>query len=139
MSEAGALRPATVSIARVRYADTDTMGVAYYANYLIWFEVGRGDWLRSHGPSYREVERQHGIVLPVIHVRCEYRVPLTYDEEIEVRTTAELLSAVRVRFRYEIVRRADAVVAAAGETVHASTDRTGRPRRLPASVRSLFP
>jgi len=122
---------------RVRYADTDKMGVVYYANYLVWFEVGRTEWLRAHGTNYCDVEAA-GVVLPVIEAHCEYRQPVRYDEEVDIRTRACLRSPVRVEFRYAIVRRRDGAVAAEGRTVHAATDGHGRPRRLPASVRSLF-
>jgi acyl-CoA thioester hydrolase len=125
------------SQARVRYAETDQMGVVYYANYLVWFEVGRTDWLRQAGFTYRDLEAS-GIVLPVIEVRCEYRQPARYDDDLEIRTSGTLLSGVRVQFDYEIVRRATGVVAAAGRTVHASVDSAGRPARLPARVKDLF-
>ena len=125
------------SHARVRYADTDQMGVVYYANYLVWFEVGRTEWLRHMGFTYREVE-ESGIVLPVIEARCEYRQSARYDDEIEIRTRGTLLSAVRVRFDYEIVRQHTGVVAAVGCTVHASVDPSGRPTRLPERVREIF-
>ena len=122
---------------RVRYAETDRMGVVYYANYLVWFEVGRTEWLRQAGLTYREVE-ESGIILPVIEARCEYRQPARYDDEIEIRTRGVLLSGVRVQFDYEVVRRGTGAVAAVGRTVHASVDATGRPARLPARVRELF-
>jgi acyl-CoA thioester hydrolase len=122
---------------RVRYSETDQMGVVYYANYLVWFEVGRTDWLRQSGTSYREVE-EAGFVLPVIEARCEYRQAARYDDELEVRTTGTLLSGVRVQFDYEVVRCGTGTVAAVGRTVHASVDRTGRLKRLPEQVRSLF-
>ncbi len=127
----------TCSHVRVRYADTDKMGVVYYANYLVWFEVGRTEWLRQNGLSYREVE-DSGIVLPVIEAHCEYRQPARYDDEIEIRTRGTLLSPVRVRFDYEVVRRQPGVVAAVGRTVHASVDSNGRPTRLPPRVKELF-
>lgn len=123
--------------ARVRYADTDKMGVAYYANYLVWFEVGRTEWLRQSGFTYREVE-ESGIILPVIEARCEYRQPARYDDEIEIRTRGALLSAVRVQFDYEIVLQQAGTIAAVGRTVHASVDPAGRPTRLPARVKELF-
>ncbi len=122
---------------RVRYADTDKMGVVYYANYLVWFEIGRTEWLRQSGLAYREVE-DSGIVLPVIEAHCEYRQPARYDDEIEIRTRGTLLSPVRVRFDYEIVRRQPGIVAAVGRTVHASVDSNGRPTRLPERVKELF-
>lgn len=113
------------------------MGVVYYANYLVWFEVARTDLLRSLGWSYREMEGA-GISLPVIEAHCEYQRPARYDDEIEVRTEGEMLSIVRMKFRYTVTRRADAVVAAQGHTVHAAVDRAGRPCRLPLRVREVF-
>ncbi len=127
----------TSSLTRVRYADTDKMGVVYYANYLVWFEIGRTEWLRQAGATYRALE-ESGVVLPVIDVHCEYRQPARYDDEIEIRTRGSLLSGVRVRFDYEIVRRETGEVAACGHTVHAAVDPNGRPKRLPLAVRSFF-
>ena len=122
---------------RVRYAETDRMGVVYYANYLVWFEVGRTEWLRTTGWSYREMEHD-GISLPVIEVQCEYVQPARYDDEIEIRTRAAILTPVRIRFDYEVVRTTDEIVSAVGHTVHAALDPSGRPCRLPVRVRELF-
>jgi acyl-CoA thioester hydrolase len=121
----------------VRYAETDQMGVVYYANYLVWFEVGRTDLLRQYGWSYREMEVD-GYSLPVIDAQCTYRAPAKYDDEIEVRTTGGMVSAVRLKFSYEVVRPTDQEVLALGSTVHATLDRAGRPCRLPERVRALF-
>ena len=129
--------PQSVSRVRVRYADTDQMGVVYHANYFIWFEVGRTDLLRSAGWTYREMEAE-GLSLPVIEAHCDYRQPARYDDELDVRTTGELMSPVRVAFSYEVVRPADGELLATGRTVHATLDRTGRPSRLPERVRELF-
>ena len=126
-----------ISRVRVRYADTDQMGVAYYANYFIWFEVGRTDLLRSTGWSYRAMERD-GWSLPVIEARCEYRRPARYDDELEVRTRGAAVTPVRLRFDYQIVRAADSDVLASGHTVHAALTTGGRPRRLPPGVVELL-
>jgi acyl-CoA thioester hydrolase len=131
------IEPRSTSRVRVRYAETDQMGVVYYANYLVWFEVARTDLLRVEGWSYRDMERE-GFGLPVIEARCEYRQSARYDDELEIRTRGTLLSPVRVRFDYEIVRPADAALLAEGHTVHAALDREGRPRRLPERVRTIF-
>ena len=120
---------------RVRYAETDKMGVVYYANYLVWFEVGRTDLLRESGWDYREMEKD-GYALPVIEAHCNYREPAKYDDLLDVRTTGMLLSPVRVQFTYEIVRAADAAMLATGTTIHATLDRAGRPCRLPERVRT---
>jgi acyl-CoA thioester hydrolase len=122
---------------RVRYADTDRMGVAYYANYLVWFEVGRTEWLRDTGSSYRDIE-ENGVALPVIEAHCEYRHPARYDDEVEIATRATLLTPVRIRFDYEVTRTADLVLAALGYTVHAALDAAGKPRRLPPHVRQML-
>ena len=129
--------PSSVTRLRVRYAETDKMGVVYYANYFVWFEVARTDLLRALGWSYREMEHA-GVSLPVIDARCEYKRPAKYDDEIEVRTTGRMLSPIRMQFDYEVVRQADSVVAAAGYTVHAALDSTGRPCRLPKRIAEVF-
>jgi acyl-CoA thioester hydrolase len=122
---------------RVRYAETDQMGIAYYANYLVWFEVGRTTWLRDTNWSYREMEGD-GYALPVIEAHCEYRQGAKYDDELEVRTAGRLLSPIRVRFDYEVVRSGDGAAIASGYTVHATVDRQGRPVRMPERVKELF-
>ncbi|MGE0591356.1 MAG: acyl-CoA thioesterase [Vicinamibacterales bacterium] len=135
MSRAMSSRPASV---RVRYAETDQMGVAYYANYFAWFEVGRTEWLRQTGWTYREMEAD-GVFLPVIEAACTYRRPLRYDDRLSIRTTASLLSPVRIRFDYQVVvDEAAGHEAAIGYTVHAATGPAGRPVRLPGRVRALF-
>jgi acyl-CoA thioester hydrolase len=125
------------SSVRVRYAETDQMGVVYHSNYLIWFEIGRTDWLRETGMTYREMEAD-GIQLPVIVAHCEYRQGARYDDDVEITTQARKLSPVRVQFDYAAVRRADGATLAIGHTVHAAIDREGRPVRMPDRVRDLF-
>jgi acyl-CoA thioester hydrolase len=129
--------PSSVSTLRVRYAETDKMGVVYYANYLVWFEVARADLLRSLGWSYREMEGA-GVSLPVIEAHCEYHRPARYDDEIEVRTEGRMMSPVRMEFQYQVLTRRDGALAASGRTVHASLDASGRPCRLPARIREVF-
>lgn len=127
----------STAVVRVRYAETDQMGIAHHANYLAWFEVGRTEWLRDLGWTYREMEA-HGSRLPVIEAHCEYRQPVLYDDELEIRTRGEILSLVRIRFTYDVVRRADGAAVAGGNTTHAVTDTNGRPKKLPERVRGLF-
>ena len=129
--------PTSSSTVRVRYAETDKMGVVYYANYFVWFEVARADLLRTLGWSYREMEHA-GVSLPVIEAHCEYRRPARYDDELEVRTVGRVLSPVRMEFTYEVRRVEDGLVAAAGRTMHAALDARGKPCRLPARVREVF-
>ncbi len=128
----------TTTTFRVRYAETDQMGVVYYANYLVWFEIGRTDYCRQHGFAYRDMEKEDGLCIIVAEARCRYKAPARYDDEIEVRTC---LKAVRRRvlvFDYQIFRRADDELLAEGETVHVITDLNGRPRALPEKYRDLF-
>lgn len=127
----------SVSRVRVRYAETDQMGVVYHANYFVWFEVGRTDLLRSLGWSYREMEEE-GVSLPVIEAHCQYHRSAKYDDELEVRAEGRMLSPVRMEFTYQVVRREDQAVSASGRTVHAALDRTGKPCRLPERIRQVF-
>jgi len=122
---------------RVRYAETDQMGVVYYANYFVWFEIGRTDLLRESGWSYRAMEAE-GYSLPVVEAHCRYRQPARYDDDLEVRTTGALVSPVRVRFDYDLTRGDGQALLASGYTVHASLNPDGRPRRLPDRVRELL-
>lgn len=128
--------PQTIDI-RVRYAETDKMGVVYHANYFMWFEIGRCELLRGIGRSYREMEAE-GIWLPVIEAHCEYKSPARYDDALRVKTDGKLLSPARVEFAYEITRPCDATVNATGRTVHAAIDTNGRPCRLPDYIRELL-
>jgi acyl-CoA thioester hydrolase len=128
--------PQTINL-RVRYAETDKMGVVYHANYFMWFEIGRCELLRTIGKSYRDLE-ETGIGLPVIEAHCEYKSPARYDDELQVKTWGTLVSPARVEFRYEILRPADGTVNAVGRTVHAAVDATGRPCRLPGYIRELL-
>jgi acyl-CoA thioester hydrolase len=114
------------------------MGVVYYANYLVWFEIGRTDFCRQHGFVYRQMEADDGLFIVVAEARCRYKAPARYDDEIDVRTR---LCEVRKRvlvFGYEIYRHRGEELLAEGETVHVVTDRTGRPRILPEKFRELF-
>ena len=122
---------------RVRYAETDKMGVVYYANYLVWFEVGRCEWMRATGSSYQQLELD-GTILPVLAAHCEYRRPVRYDEDVEVRTRATLLSPARVRFDYDVVPAGATEPSASGYTEHCGVSPDGRPRRLPPNLRRLF-
>ena len=122
---------------RVRYAETDQMQVVYYANYFVWFEVGRGELLRSLGSTYRALE-ESGFLLPVIRADCRYRRPARYDDELTIRTQVRLLSAARLRFDYEVHRRADQVLTATGCTTHAVINQKGKPTALPVQIREVL-
>ena len=126
------------STLRVRYAETDQMGGVYYANYLIWFEVGRTDLCRKLGFAYREMEREDGLYLIVAEARCRYKTPARYDDEIEVRTCLREQRKRMLVFGYEVYRQPNEELLAEGETVHVITDHSGRPRALPEKYRDVF-
>ena len=121
---------------RVRYPEVDRMGVAHHTHHLAWFEIGRTELMREAGMTYARVE-DDGVFLPVIEATCRYLAPVRYDECLTVHTGLEAARGARVRFTYRIERDVDGAVVATGSTVHAATDRHGRPRRLPASLREL--
>jgi acyl-CoA thioester hydrolase len=125
---------ASVSTLRVRYAETDQMGVAYHGNYFAWFEVGRTDLLRQLGTTYRELERQD-VRLPVIEAQVRYLRPALYDDVLEIRTRLAELGGARLAFGYEVHREGVAGPLAIASTTHAAVDGSGRPRRLPADLR----
>jgi acyl-CoA thioester hydrolase len=102
---------------RVRYAETDQMAVVYHSNYLIWFEVGRVELMRQLGFTYLEME-QDGINLPVVEVKCRYKHPARYDDEITIRTRVEQMRPSLLRFHYETVRKSDGQLLATGESTH---------------------
>jgi acyl-CoA thioester hydrolase len=122
---------------RVRYADTDQMGFAYYANYLAWFEIGRAEMLRSLGTSYREVEAA-GILLPVLEASCRYLKPARYDDLVRIETAVAEFRRASVRFTYRIVREADGELLARGSTAHCFLGRDGRPARAPELLARLI-
>jgi len=128
----------TSSTLRVRYAETDQMGVVYYANFFVWFEIGRTDFCRQHGFAYREMEQHDGLYITVAEARCRYNAPARYDDEVQVRTCLRALRRRVLVFEYEIYRHATDELLAEGETVHVVTDRDGRPRSLPDKYRDLF-
>jgi acyl-CoA thioester hydrolase len=123
---------------RVRYAETDQMGVVYYANYFVWFEIGRTDYIRQRGFAYRDMEAEEGLYIVVAEAKCRYKAPARYDDEIEVRTCLRGMRRRVLVFGYEIHRPATDELLAEGETVHVVTDREGRPRALPDKYRELL-
>lgn len=124
----------STSTIRVRYAETDQMGVAHHAEYFAWFEVGRTDLLRECGTTYRELEAE-GLRLPVIEASARYLRPVHYDDLLEVRTVISRLGGARVGFSYEVRRTDTEGPLATGATAHAAVDARGRPRRLPEGLR----
>jgi acyl-CoA thioester hydrolase len=115
----------------VRYSETDKMGIVYYANYLVWFEIGRTDYCRARGFSYRDMEESDNAFLVVAEAYCRYKAPAYYDDELIIRTHITELRKRSLRFGYEIIRAHDDCVVAEGETGHVVTDSSGRVRSFP--------
>ena len=132
--------------ARVRYAETDQMGIVYYANYLVWFEIGRVELLRALGLAYSQLEIDHQCILPVIEASCRYRAPARYDDEILIETRPSLLRGSVLKFGYRILRKApegeEPTVLAEGETVHVVCDdqlnRKPLPEKYAAALRAMM-
>lgn len=126
------------STLRVRYQETDQMGVVYYANFFVWFEIGRVEFLRQLGFSYRDMEREDGCFIAVVEARCRYRAPARYDDEITIRTRLKSYRASMIQFGYELVRVADGAMLAEGETTHMVTDAQMKVRPLPEKYVAVF-
>ena len=120
---------------RVRYAETDQMGIVYYANYLVWFEIGRVELLRSLGLAYSQLEPEHECILPVVEATCRYRSPARYDDQILIETRPALLRGPVIKFAYRILRKAPEgeppTLLAEGETVHVVCDDKLNKKPLP--------
>jgi len=123
---------------RVRYAETDQMGVVYHANYLVWFEVGRVEFIRQLGMDYKSMEQEEGALIAVVEASARYKAPARYDEELLVRTTLANVRGPIVRFRYAILRAADEVVLCEGETTHMVVGRDMKRREMPARYAEQF-
>jgi acyl-CoA thioester hydrolase len=123
---------------RVRYAETDQMGVVYHANYLIWFEIGRSEFCRARGFSYRDMEEKDNALLVVAESYCRYKSPAFYEDAIIVRTNVSEVRSRSIRFIYEIFRPSDQVLLADGETLHLVTDENKKVRSLPASYKEML-
>jgi acyl-CoA thioester hydrolase len=123
---------------RVRYAETDQMGVAYYSNYLVWMEVGRVEYCKAAGFRYRDMETEEGILLAVVEAHCRYLCPARYDDEIIVKTWVAAATARMVRFSYEMREASSNRMLATGETKHIFCGRDMKPRKLPTKYRKLL-
>ena len=123
---------------RVRYAETDQMGIVYHSNHLIWFEVGRVELMRQMGFSYRDLEREDGRFIAVAEVKCRYRAPVYYDEEILIRTRLKNVRESVVVFGYELVRADTQALLAEGETTHIVTDSKMKVAALPEKYLKAF-
>jgi acyl-CoA thioester hydrolase len=123
---------------RVRYAETDQMGVVYHANYLVWFEVGRVEFIRQLGMDYKSMEQEHDALIAVVEASARYKAPARYDDELLVRTTLAGVRGPIVRFRYKVIRAADELLLCEGETTHVVVGRDMKKREMPPEYAELF-
>jgi acyl-CoA thioester hydrolase len=131
---------------RVRYAETDQMGIVYYSNYLVWFEIGRVELLRSLGLTYSQMEIEDRCILPVVEANCRYRAPARYDDEILIETRPMMMRQSVIKFGYRILRKdpngAEPTLLAEGETVHVACDeqfnKIEMPERYAAGLKALI-
>jgi acyl-CoA thioester hydrolase len=120
---------------RVRYADTDTMQVVYYANYFVWFETGRVELLRAQGLVYRDFE-ESGSYIPVVEAAASYKAPARFDDELLIRTRVARLGNSSIRFENEVFKLPGMELLCTGHTVHVLVGADGRPKPIPAEIRS---
>jgi acyl-CoA thioester hydrolase len=123
---------------RVRYAETDQMGVVYHANYLVWFEVGRVEYIRQLGLDYKSMEREEGCGIAVADVSARFKAPAQYDDELVIQTRLLAARGAVIRFGYRIVRAADDLLLCEGETVHVVVDKDMKRRSLPKKYADRF-
>jgi acyl-CoA thioester hydrolase len=128
---------AAVAEVRVRYAETDQMGVAHHSSYMAWLEIARTDYLRLRGLSYKELE-ENGFRMPLLGLSVRYHIPARYDDLLAVEARLVAGSPVRFSFDYRVVRREDGRLLSEGRTDHVVTDLEGRPRRIPSELLSII-
>jgi acyl-CoA thioester hydrolase len=126
------------TVVRVRYAETDKMGIVYYANYLIYFEIGRVEFLRQQGVDYRRMELEDDSFTVVAEARCRYRRPARYDDPLRIRTRVTMAKLRTITFGYEIRHDVTGELLTTGETTHVVCDSNGRPKPLPEKYRRFF-
>ena len=123
---------------RVRYAETDKMGVVHHSNYLVWFELGRSEFCRAKGFSYRDMEDKDNAMMVVAEAYCRYKSPAFYDDDLTIRTRIGELRSRTLRFVYEVFRAEDNRLLAEGETLHVVTDAEKKVRSLPETYKALL-
>jgi acyl-CoA thioester hydrolase len=139
MTEGTEKKPVTSeSRVRVRYAETDQMGVVYHANYLVWFEIGRVDFIRSMGMDYRSMEREDGLGIAVVDVSARYKSPARYDDELKIETRLTAARGAVIKFAYRVIRVEDDLVLCEGETIHVVVNREMKKQSLPEKYASRF-
>jgi len=123
---------------RVRYADTDQMGVVYYANYLVWLEIARTEFLRFLGVDYRSIEKEKELSLPVIEAYCKYKSPARYDDIILIKTKASQMKSSFLRFDYELFNKETKELLAEAYTTHVFIDKNRKPVRMPQEIKDIL-
>jgi acyl-CoA thioester hydrolase len=126
------------TVVRVRYAETDKMGIVYYANYYIYFEIGRVEYLRQRGLDYRRMELEDDSFTVVAESKCRYRRPAFYDDPLRIRTRVTKTRSKVITFGYEVIHDQTEELLATGETIHVVCDSKGRPKPLPEKYRRYF-
>jgi acyl-CoA thioester hydrolase len=124
---------------RVRYAETDQMGVVYHSNYFVWFEIGRVELCRQLGFEYKQMETEDDSFIVVAKASCRYKRPARFDDLLTIRTRVADSQRRMIRFAYEVFNQSSGELLATGETLHVICDRLGRPRSLPEKYREYFP
>jgi acyl-CoA thioester hydrolase len=137
MDNVGVVRPASETRVRVRYAETDQMGVVYHSNYLIWFEVGRVEFIRQMGLDYKRMEEE-GCNIAVVDVHARYRTPARYDDELLIETRLLAARGAVVKFGYRILRVGDGVLLCEGETMHVCVGKDMKKMDLPPKYAERF-
>ena len=122
---------------KVRYAETDNMGIVYYANYLVWFEVGRTEYLLAQGLDYRDVEKD-GLFMAVVESYCAYKVPARYGDIVIIEVQPSDVKHSSMKFNYKVTRKEDRLLLAQGYTTHVLIDKNMQPKKIPEKVRALF-
>ena len=123
---------------RVRYAETDQMGIVHHSNYLVWFEFGRSEFCRARGFSYKEMEEKDNALMVVAEVYCRYKSPAHYEDILHIRTKISEVRSRSVRFVYEIYRPADQLLLCEGETLHLVTDKNKKIRTMPEIYKQML-
>jgi acyl-CoA thioester hydrolase len=123
---------------RVRYVETDKMGIVHHSNYPIWFEIGRSEYCRSKGFSYRDMEDKDNALLVVTEIYCRYKAPAFYEDEITIRTKVSEIRSRSVKFSYQIFRESDNTILAEGETLHVVTDSNQKVKTLPEIYKKML-
>ena len=138
MSKVDGAKPAIETRVRVRYVETDQMGVVYHSNYLVWFEIGRVEFIRQLGLNYKQMEEEDGCGISVVDAHARYRAPARYDDELVVETRLLAARGAVIKFGYRILRVTDGVLLCEGETTHVCVDKDMKKRTLPRKYAERF-